>query len=124
MFSCSRQTSINPAHSHTFNPDRYMDDHLSCAESAKLGNPMERDHWAFGAGRRFCPGVVMAEQELWLAISRILWAFTVHSLPSEPISLQEYEGRSGRTPLPFKVRFTPRHDRVGKFLDGVSEITL
>lgn len=101
-----------------------MDDHLSCAESAKLGNPMERDHWAFGAGRRFCPGVVMAEQELWLAISRILWAFTVHSLPSEPISLQEYEGRSGRTPLPFKVRFTPRHDRVGKFLDGVSEITL
>ncbi|KAJ7837968.1 cytochrome P450 [Mycena olivaceomarginata] len=110
--------------SHTFNPDRYMDDHLSCAESAKLGNPMERDHWAFGAGRRFCPGVVMAEQELWLAISRILWAFTVHSLPSEPISLQEYEGRSGRTPLPFKVRFTPRHDRVGKFLDGVSEITL
>ncbi|KAJ7219702.1 cytochrome P450 [Mycena haematopus] len=110
--------------SYTFNPDRYMDDHLSCAESAKLSDPNQRDHWAFGAGRRFCPGVVMAEQELWLAISRILWAFTVHSLPSEPISLEEYEGRSGRTPLPFKVRFTPRHDRVGKFLENVTEITL
>ncbi|KAJ7736803.1 hypothetical protein B0H14DRAFT_2408286, partial [Mycena olivaceomarginata] len=77
-----------------FNPDRYMDDHLTCAESAKLSNLMERDHWAFEAGRRFCPGVAMAEQELWLAISRILWAFTVHSLPTEPI-LQGYEGRSG-----------------------------
>ena len=34
----------------TFNPDRYIDDHLSCSESAKLPNAMERDHWTFGAG--------------------------------------------------------------------------
>lgn len=35
---------------HTFNPDRYLNDTLSCADSAKLSNVMERDHWAFGAG--------------------------------------------------------------------------
>ena len=36
--------------SFTFNPDRYLGDDLSCAESAKLANVMDRDHWTFGAG--------------------------------------------------------------------------
>ncbi|KAJ6523514.1 hypothetical protein DFH09DRAFT_1190462 [Mycena vulgaris] len=43
-------------------------DDLSCAESAKLSNVMERDHWTFGAGRRICPGLAVAEREFWLAI--------------------------------------------------------
>jgi hypothetical protein len=34
----------------TFNPDRYFGDTLTCAESSKLPNAMDRDHWAFGAG--------------------------------------------------------------------------
>jgi cytochrome P450 len=101
-----------------------MNDDLSCAESAKLSNVMDRDHWTFGAGRRICPGVVVAERELWLAISRILWTFTVHSLPSEPISLEEYEGMSGRTPLPFRVRFVPRHAQAAAVIDDISERTL
>ncbi|KAH8106701.1 cytochrome P450 [Cristinia sonorae] len=108
---------------HAFNPDRYIDDHLSCADSAKLSNVMERDHWTFGAGRRICPGMAVAERELWLAISRILWSFTVHEMPNEPISLEEYEGQSGRTPKPFRVRMIPRHDRVHSLLQSRDEIT-
>ncbi|KAJ7090846.1 cytochrome P450 [Mycena belliarum] len=110
--------------SYTFNPDRYMGDELSCAESAKLSNVMERDHWTFGAGRRICPGLVVAERELFLAISRILWTFNVKAHPSEPISLEEYEGLSGRTPLPFRVVFEPRHDMVPAALDSIREIQL
>ncbi|RDB24674.1 hypothetical protein Hypma_008235 [Hypsizygus marmoreus] len=72
-----------------FNPDRYLGDDLSCVESAKLANVMERDHWTFGAGRRICPGLPVAERELWLAISRLLWSFTFHALPEEPISLED-----------------------------------
>ncbi|KAJ6546664.1 cytochrome P450 [Mycena vulgaris] len=108
--------------SYTFNPDRYMGDNLSCAESAKLSNVMERDHWTFGAGRRICPGLAVAERELWLAISRILWTFTVKALPSEPISLEEYEGMSGRTPLPFRVVFESRHENVHETIVGIQEI--
>lgn len=33
-----------------FDPSRYADDTLSCAESAKLPHAMARDHWTFGAG--------------------------------------------------------------------------
>ncbi|KAJ6589527.1 cytochrome P450, partial [Mycena capillaripes] len=110
--------------SYTFNPDRYMGDNLSCAESAKLSNVMERDHWTFGAGRRICPGLVVAEGELFLAISRILWTFNVQAVPSEPISLEEYEGMSGRTPLPFRVHFKPRHEHVHEVLGNVQEMKL
>ncbi|KAJ7044580.1 cytochrome P450 [Mycena alexandri] len=108
---------------YAFNPDRYLGDDLSCAESAKLGDPMKRDHWAFGGGRRICPGLVVAERELFLAISRILWTFNVHALPTEPISLEEYEGMSGRTPMPFKVRFEPRHEGVHEAVAGIEELS-
>ncbi|EJD41001.1 cytochrome P450 [Auricularia subglabra TFB-10046 SS5] len=100
-----------------FNPDRYYGDALSSAESSRLTNPMQRDHFAFGAGRRICPGMHVAEHSLWLAISRLLWAFKIEAVPGEPINLEEYEGKSGRTPLPFRVRFVPRHERVAKLLE-------
>ncbi|KAG6811122.1 hypothetical protein H0H92_008855 [Tricholoma furcatifolium] len=109
---------------YTFNPDRYLGDTLSCGESAKLSNVMERDHWTFGAGRRICPGLPAAERELWLAISRLLWAFTFHSLPDEPISLEEYEGLSGRSPLPFRLKMIPRIDNLQEFLQSREEITM
>ncbi|KAH9975033.1 cytochrome P450 [Lactifluus volemus] len=110
--------------SSTFNPDRYVGDTLTCAESSKLPNAMDRDHWAFGAGRRICPGIHVAERELWLAISRLLWAFDIQSVPDEPISLDEYEGKSGRTPVPYRIMVVPRHDRVQTLLEAEKEITL
>ncbi|KAI0088423.1 cytochrome P450 [Irpex rosettiformis] len=108
---------------HTFNPDRYLGDDLSSSESAHQANPMDRDHWSFGAGRRICPGINVAERILFLAISRLLWAFTIHELPTEPISLEEYEGTSGRTPKPFRVHLVPRHDRVDAAMEAEQEIS-
>ncbi|KAJ7836603.1 cytochrome P450 [Mycena leptocephala] len=101
----------------TFNPSRYMDDDLSSSASSKQADPMKRDHWTFGAGRRICPGFVLAERELWLAISGLLWAYTFHQIPEEPISLEEYEGVSGRTHLPFRMRLIPRHESAGQLLE-------
>ena len=74
--------------------------------------------------RRICPGIHVAERELWLAISRFLWAFDIRSLPDEPISLEEYEGESGRTPRPFREMLTPRHDQVQALLEAEKEVTL
>ena len=74
--------------------------------------------------RRICPGIHVAERELWLAISRLLWAYDIRSLPDEPISLEEYDGESGRTPLPYRITLTPRHDRVQALLEVEKEVTL
>ncbi|KAI0312784.1 cytochrome P450 [Amylostereum chailletii] len=105
----------------TFNPDRYLGDDLSAAESANLPDATQRDHFAFGAGRRICPGIHVAEREMWLSISRLLWTFRIEA--DEPISLEEYEGTHGRTPIPYKVRLVPRHDKVHLMTDEREEVT-
>ena len=70
----------------------------------------------FGAGRRICPGMLVAEREIWLTIARMLWAFDMKAIPGEPIDLREYDGLSGRSPTPFRIRLEPRHDNVEKVL--------
>ncbi|KAF8500293.1 cytochrome P450 [Russula emetica] len=108
----------------SFKPERFLGDTLTCAESSNLRNGMDRDHWAFGAGRRICPGIHVAERELWLAISRLLWAFDIRSLPDEPISVEGYNGESSRKPKPYRVTLTPRHDRVQTLLEVEEEVSL
>ena len=66
----------------------------------------------FGAGRRICPGMWVAEREIWLTVSRMLWAFNMEAAPDHPIDLKEYDGLSGRSPVPFKIYLKPRHDKV------------
>ncbi|KZV99013.1 cytochrome P450 [Exidia glandulosa HHB12029] len=101
---------------HVFNPDRYLDHVYSTSDSANLPDPYERDHWMFGAGRRICPGIMVAEREIWLTISRMLWCFRMEQIPGEPIDLKEYDGKSGRSPVPFRIRCIPRHENVAKVL--------
>ena len=74
--------------------------------------------------RRICPAIHVAERELCLAISRLLWAFEIGSLPDEPISLDGYSGESSRRPDPYRITLTPRHDRVQALLEAEKEITL
>ena len=38
--------------------------------------------------------------------------------------MEEYEGESGRTPLPYRVMLIPRHDRVQALLEAEKEVTL
>ncbi|CCM06720.1 uncharacterized protein FIBRA_09014 [Fibroporia radiculosa] len=99
-----------------FNPERYVNDSTNNTESANLADPYERDHWMFGAGRRICPGMIVAEREIWLAISRMLWAFNMIEIPGEPIDLKEYDGLSGRSPVPFRIKLVPRDENVAKVL--------
>lgn len=58
----------------------------------------------------------VAEREVWLAISRMLWAFKMEEIPGEPIDLKEYDGLSGRSPVPFRVKMIPRDDKVAEVL--------
>ena len=92
-------------------PERYIHDGTNNTESANLPNPYERDHWMFGAGRRICPGMLVAEREIWLTIARMLWAFDMKAIPGEPIDLREYDGLSGRSPMPFSSPATTTSQR-------------
>ncbi|KAK7906571.1 cytochrome P450 [Apiospora marii] len=58
-----------------FDPTRYLNDQQSSLDAANNPDPTQRDHFAFGAGRRRCQGMHLADRSLFLAISRLLWAF-------------------------------------------------
>lgn len=62
--------------------------------------------------------MIVAEREIWLAISRLIWAFTLEQVPEYPIDLREYDGLSGRSPVPFHIRLIPRHENVKRVLDA------
>ncbi|KAL7747728.1 hypothetical protein RI367_006844 [Sorochytrium milnesiophthora] len=103
-----------------FLPERYLGDNTSQSESANQADPYARDHWIFGAGRRVCAGIAVAEREIYLAVARMLWCFTMHKIPGEEIDLKEYDGLSGRSPVPFRIKMVPRHDQVAEVL-GMSD---
>jgi hypothetical protein len=95
-----------------FNPDRYEGDETSLYESAR-GDPLKRDNFNFGAGRRMCQGVHIAERSLFLGMSRILWLFDLQS-PLDSAGnriIPDTENLIGGitvTPAPYEVDFVPR----------------
>lgn len=60
-----------------FEPLRYKDDTQSLADSAANPDGTKRDQFTFGAGRRICQGMHVAERSLFLGVSRLLWAFDI-----------------------------------------------
>ena len=54
---------------------RFWGDTLNSADSANNQDVSKRDHFVFGAGRRRCLGMHIADRSLFLGISRLLWAF-------------------------------------------------
>lgn len=93
---------------HQFNPARYLETTRSDAKTAK-------DHLNFGAGRRICPGVHVAENSLFIALAKLIWLFDIRpqrdvdgcELPID-ISDDAYEEGANTVPKPFRVRFIPR----------------
>ncbi|KEF51341.1 uncharacterized protein A1O9_12691 [Exophiala aquamarina CBS 119918] len=72
--------NYDPAHwdkPDEFNPERFLGYDLPAAAYINIADPNERDHFSYGAGRRICPGVHVAEKSLYLNIARVLWAFNI-----------------------------------------------
>ena len=62
-------------------PDKFDPDHYAgvttLAPELANGDFAKRDHYSYGTGRRFCPGAHLAERNLFLAISSLLWGFDI-----------------------------------------------
>ncbi|KAL3473899.1 putative cytochrome P450 [Aspergillus californicus] len=58
-----------------FDPTRYTPEYLASDLNAVNPDSTKRMHFTYGAGRRVCPGSHAAARGLFLAISRMLWAF-------------------------------------------------
>ena len=95
-----------------FRPERYLDHPLSAAESINAADPYARDHFSYGAGRRVCPGVHVAERSLFINIARVLWGFRISKKVGaggkviEPS--QEMVKGFFSVPVPFECDIRPR----------------
>ena len=62
-------------------PEKFDPEHF--AGTTMLANELangpweKRDHYGYGTGRRFCPGVHVAERNLFLAMAKLLWGFKI-----------------------------------------------
>lgn len=119
-----------------FTPERWVEE--SEAEGGGVdGTGVSRlkdlPSFAFGFGRRICPGRHIARHSLWLQIARLLWAFDIE----KGVDTYDDEGGQGRAvpaidpfaatngilsrPLPFRAVFKPRgpwaHDLIRRQCD-------
>lgn len=60
----------------SFDPDRYLS-HPHGSGHYAAGPASARDHWAFGAGRRICSGLHLAENSMFVVLAKLLWAFDI-----------------------------------------------
>lgn len=111
-----RTIQQNPSrypHPSEFDPSRFINDSQTSSEAAMNPDISQRDHFVFGTGRRVCPGMNIADRSLFLAISRLLWAFRFDKAVDE--SGREIVPRPRAVtqgslvqPLPFPAKIVPR----------------
>ena len=99
-----------------FDPLRHKDDHLGLSDSAMNSDPSKRDQFTFGAGRRLCAGMHVAERSLFLAFASILWAFDIQPALDEKdnaIIPDQEKLISGLVAMPvhFPAKITPRSEK-------------
>ncbi len=97
----------------TFDPVRFVNDSRSEFDAATDPDVSKRGNFAFGAGRRFCQGIHIAERSLFLAMSGILWAFNLSKplgADGKPVTpdIDDIVGGITVQPAPFDVDIKPR----------------
>lgn len=100
-----------------FKPDRYLDYPDRSSVYANAGDA-DRDHYTFGAGRRICPGIHLAENGLFLAVSNLIWAYEFRA-PLDSNGIEEsvdigdeaFLDGAIRIPKPYSVRIIPRNKK-------------
>ncbi|KAJ7235516.1 cytochrome P450 [Mycena rebaudengoi] len=91
--------------SFSFKPERFLLD-------GKLNPDVRTPTFAFGFGRRICPGRHMAMSSLWISIASILAAFDISKAVGEDGNVvepsYEYEPGMVSVPAPFQCSIKPR----------------
>jgi hypothetical protein len=106
----------------TFKPERYLNHPHRAGVYAASADPYDRDHWNFGAGRRICPGMHLAENSLFITVAKILWAFNVVAPGKVDLSHDAFEPGSLSVPRPFSVKFVSRSQGIEDVLKREWEV--
>ncbi|CAH0046648.1 unnamed protein product, partial [Clonostachys solani] len=104
-----------------FDPTRYLDDKYTTAESVNLADGNARDHFAYGAGRRICSGMHLAQNSLYINMARTLWGFNIkcgndeNGVPIKPVL--KTEPGFLMVPARFHAVLEPRSQKHADIID-------
>jgi cytochrome P450 len=113
-----------------YNPDRFTDHPRLAMDYAGSSNYQNRDHYAYGGGRRICVGIHLAERTQWRITAKLLWAFRILPALDEDgkeikLDIGAYTDGLVTEPMPYRVRFVPRSERhvevINKDFEDVRE---
>ncbi len=99
-----------------YDPMRFINDLQTEFRSATNADENQRQNWIFGAGRRMCQGMHIAERSLLLATARIVWAFNIDQPigdDGKPIvpDIDDLVGGTTVQPNDFRIDMTPRSEK-------------
>ncbi|KAI9274024.1 cytochrome P450 [Helicostylum pulchrum] len=95
-----------------FEPERFMNN-LKTMQSAANGKLEERDHFNFGWGRRICPGIYLAETEIFLAfVQMFARCYIEPSTDGLPDIDSAVNLGLTAAPVSYKVKFVKRADSL------------
>ncbi|KAF2657853.1 cytochrome P450 [Lophiostoma macrostomum CBS 122681] len=118
-YSLSHTQFFDPS---SYNPDRYLSHPGLATEYASAPDYQNRDHYSYGAGRRICAGMHLAERMQWRMVAALLWAFRIEHAVDEvtgevmEIDTEAFEERLIAGPKEFKCRFVLRSERHGEIV--------
>ena len=95
-----------------FIPERHVQD-TSIFASQFAATPRERGGYGFGSGRRMCPGIHVATNNLLIAMARILWAFDIRPATTAdgqeiPVDRDAIADSAAGHPVAFACEILPR----------------
>ncbi|EMD35959.1 hypothetical protein CERSUDRAFT_115906 [Gelatoporia subvermispora B] len=91
-----------------FIPERYLD---------PKEDTVDPSLWAFGFGRRICPGRLLAENSLFIFAATILAVFNI-SPPADGELEREFTQHLVRSPKSFRCQITPRSAAKAKLVEA------
>ena len=109
---------------HEFRPERYMsdeaDEHNMPSNSHTSSKSRSEPHVGFGLGRRACAGSYLADREMYLALSKLIFFFRIEQsshaeerdFDIDPATATANPFGLGSMPLAYKVRFVPRNEEL------------
>ncbi|CZR54298.1 related to cytochrome P450 CYP2 subfamily [Phialocephala subalpina] len=95
-----------------FNPARFLDEKDPRYQPELKGaknHPAKKGHSSFGWGRRICPGAELAENSLFIALSKLVWSFDI--LPTREYDTFDYTDGFNIRPRPFDCQIRIRSEK-------------
>jgi cytochrome P450 len=104
---------------HLFNPARFLDEsdpRFVPELKGRKAHPAKAGHSSFGWGRRICPGADLAANSLFIALSKLIWAFDIVS--TRTYDTFDYTDGFNVRPRPFECDIRVRSEAHRQVLEA------